>query len=252
MRRALLVMRRICGHGLGYSQGVAHDGPRTRDEELLSVPAPGRPATRTDDAVRLERIRDELEVGFEALANVERGVTVFGSSRTASDDPDYALAREVGRRLGQDGFAIITGGGPGIMEAANRGARDAGALSVGLSIELPTEEPVNPYLDVPLRFHYFFTRKVMFVRYAEAFIVFPGGLGTLDELFEVLTLIQTGKVHGSPLVLVRRSYWEPLLTWLRDTVEEEGKVSAADLDLIAVADGAEEICDYARAAVGRI
>jgi uncharacterized protein (TIGR00730 family) len=138
------------------------------------------------------------------------------------------------------------------MEAANRGARDVAALSVGLTIELPLEEHINPYLDVLLDIHYFFTRKVMFVRYASAFIAFPGGFGTLDELFELLTLIQTGKIHGLPLVLVRRSYWEPLLAWLRDTVEREGKISSADLDLIAVADDAEEIYEWVRAAAGRI
>jgi uncharacterized protein (TIGR00730 family) len=231
---------------------VPREAPLTRDEELLAVPAPGRPASAGGDAVRIDRMREELEMGFKALAGVERGVTVFGSARTARNDPDYELARSVAGRLGQDGFAIITGGGPGIMEAANRGARDVAALSVGLTIELPLEEHINPYLDVLLDFHYFFTRKVMFVRYASAFIAFPGGFGTLDELFELLTLIQTGKIHGLPLVLVRRSYWEPLLAWLRDTVEREGKISSADLDLIAVADDAEEIYEWVRAAAGRI
>jgi hypothetical protein len=197
-------------------------------------------------------MREELEMGFDALANVERGVTVYGSARTSEADPDYVLARAVARRLGRDGFAIITGGGPGIMEAANRGARDVAALSVGLSIELPLEEHINPYLDVLLNFHYFFTRKVMFVRYASAFIAFPGGFGTLDELFELLTLIQTGKIHGLPLVLVRRSYWEPMLAWLRDAVEREGKISPADLELIKVADDEEGIYECVRAAAGRI
>jgi uncharacterized protein (TIGR00730 family) len=150
----------------------------------------------------------------------------------------------VARRLGREGFAIITGGGPGIMEAANRGARDAGALSVGLAIQLPFEEGINPWLDIALEFRYFFTRKVMFVRYATAYVIFPGGFGTLDELFELLTLIQTAKVHVGPLVLVRRSYWEPLVAWLRDTVLAEGKISPGDLDLLALADDEDEICRY--------
>jgi uncharacterized protein (TIGR00730 family) len=231
---------------------VSDDGPLTSDEELLSVPAPGRPASRLGDDLRIERIRDELEMGFQALAGVERGITVFGSARTSSDDPDYALARSVASRLGREGFAIITGGGPGIMEAANRGARDAGALSVGLSIELPTEEHINPYIDVLLNFHYFFTRKVMFVRYASAFLAFPGGYGTLDELFELLTLIQTGKIRGFPLILVRRSYWEPLLAWLREMVEREGKISPIDLDLIALADDEDDVYASVQAAAGRI
>jgi hypothetical protein len=149
----------------------------------------------------------------------------------------------VAQRLGREGFAIITGGGPGIMEAANRGARDASALSIGLGIELPFEEYINEFLDIPLVFHYFFTRKVMFVRYAEAYVIFPGGFGTLDELFELVTLIQTGKVHSSPVVLVRRSYWEPLVAWLRDTVEAQGKISPSDLDLLVLADDESEICE---------
>jgi uncharacterized protein (TIGR00730 family) len=179
-------------------------------------------------------------------------LTVFGSARTPADDPDYELARAAAAQLGRDGFAIITGGGPGIMEAANRGARDAGALSVGLAIELPFEERINSHLDVLLRFHYFFTRKLMFVRYASAFVVFPGGFGTLDELFELATLIQTGKIHSFPVVLVRRSYWEPLLEWLRNTVVAQGKVSPPELELVAFADDAAEIREQVGAAVGRI
>jgi uncharacterized protein (TIGR00730 family) len=215
--------------------------PRTPDEELLSLPAPGRPASREGDEIRVARMRGELADGFAALAGVERGITIFGSARTPPEDPDYQLARAVARRLGGEGFAIITGGGPGIMEAANRGARDAGALSVGLGIELPFEEGINDHLDISLVFHYFFTRKVMFVRYASAYVIFPGGFGTLDELFELLTLIQTAKVHPPPVVLVGRSFWEPLVTWLRDTVQAQGKISAGDLDLLALVDGEDEI-----------
>lgn len=223
---------------------MSHERPRTNDEELLSRPAPGTPASQEGDELRVARMRAELAEGFAALAGVELGVTVFGSSRTPPDDPDYRLARAVAARLGREGFAIITGGGPGIMEAANRGARDAGALSVGLAIQLPFEEAVNDWLDIGLEFHYFFTRKVMFVRYASAYVILPGGFGTLDELFELVTLMQTCKVHGRPVVLVRRSYWEPLLSWLRGTVGAEGKVSPGDLDLLALADDEEEICRY--------
>jgi hypothetical protein len=215
---------------------VTPDEPRTTDEELLS-----RPASREGDEIRVARMRGELEDGFAALARVERGVTIFGSARTPPGDPDYELARTVARRLGQEGFAIITGGGPGIMEAANRGARDAGALSIGLAIELPFEEGINEHLDISLVFHYFFTRKVMFVRYASAYVIFPGGFGTLDELFELLTLVQTAKVHAPPVVLVRRSYWEPMVAWLRGTVMAEGKISPGDFDLLALADDEDEI-----------
>ena len=216
---------------------------RTDDEALLSLPAPGTRASREGDALRLARMRAELAEGFAALSGLERGVSVFGSARTSPEDPDYRLAR--------DGFAIITGGGPGIMEAANRGARDAAALSVGLPIEMPFQEKVNDYLDIPLRFHYFFTRKVMFLRYAAAYVIFPGGFGTLDELFELAALIRTHKVHSPPVVLVRRSYWEPLVAWLRDTVQAQGKISSAELDLLAFADDEREVCERVTSAAGR-
>ena len=212
------------------------DEPRTPDEELLDE----RDQLATDP-MRILRMRRELEMGFAALADVEHGVTVFGSARTHPDDPEYLHALEVARQLGRAGYAIITGGGSGIMAAANQGARDVGALSVGLAIDLPFREPENPYIDRPLRFHYFFTRKVMFVRYASAFVVFPGGFGTLDELFEALTLIQTRKIRGFPVVLVGSSYWTPLVAWLRSHVLGEGKVSATDLDLLAVVDEADDV-----------
>lgn len=221
---------------------MTREPPRSSDEELLS-----RPASEGDE-IRVARMRAELATGFAALADVKLGVTIFGSARTAPEDPDYLLARSVARRLGRAGFAVITGGGPGIMEAANHGARDAGALSVGLAIQLPVEEIINSWLDIDLQFRYFFTRKVMFVRYSEAYVIFPGGFGTLDELFELVTLIQTGKIHSPPVVLVRRSYWEPLLSWLRDTVAAEGKISPGDLDLFALTDDEDEICRYAMSA----
>jgi uncharacterized protein (TIGR00730 family) len=210
--------------------------PRTPDEELLDERDPA-----ATDPMRIARMRRELETGFETLADVAHGVTIFGSARTHPDDPEYQHARDVARRLGRAGYAIITGGGSGIMAAANEGAREVGALSIGLAIDLPFEEPENPWIDRPLRFHYFFTRKVMFVRYASAFVVFPGGFGTLDELFEALTLIQTRKIRGFPLVLVGHHYWDPLVDWLRERVLAEGKISAPDMDLLAVVDDAEDV-----------
>jgi uncharacterized protein (TIGR00730 family) len=212
------------------------DLPRSPDEELLDERDPA-----ATDPMRIRRMRRELEMGFAALADVDRGVTIFGSARTHPDDPEYRHAQDVARRLGRAGYAIITGGGSGIMAAANQGAREVGALSIGLAIDLPFKEPENPWIDRPLRFHYFFTRKVMFVRYASAFVVFPGGFGTLDELFEALTLIQTRKIRGFPLVLVGHDYWDPLVAWLRDRVLAEGKISAPDMDLLAVVDDAEDV-----------
>jgi uncharacterized protein (TIGR00730 family) len=230
---------------------MADRNPLTHDQVALAGPPPGGPFAAPSEAVLVAEVRDELQAGFGALADVQRGVSVFGSARTAPDEPDYQLARGVAMRLGQDGFAIITGGGSGIMEAANRGARDAASASIGLSIELPLGEPMNAYVDLPLRFQYFFTRKVMFVRYASAFLVFPGGFGTLDEVFELAALMQTGKVSSSPVVLVRRSYWKPLLGWLRDCALPEGKISASDLDLLVLADDEQEICDLVASSASR-
>jgi uncharacterized protein (TIGR00730 family) len=219
--------------------------PATPDEELLGAERPAVASERSD-AERLERIHDELKEGFEALGGIDRGVSIFGSARTSSDHPDYALARETARRLGAAGFAVITGGGPGIMEAANRGAREAGATSVGLNIELPFEQGPNAYQDIALRFHYFFTRKLMFVRYASAFVVFPGGFGTLDELFEALILIQTGKVRHFPVVLMRRAYWQGLTGWLRDRVAAEAMIAPGDLDLLKTTDDPDEVVALVR------
>ena len=172
--------------------------PATPDEELLGAERPAVATERTEEE-RLERIREELVAGYEALGGLGCAVSIFGSARTPRDHPDYALARETARRLGEAGFAVITGGGPGIMEAANRGAKESGVTSVGLNIDLPFEQGANAYQDIALRFHYFFTRKLMFVRFASAFVVFPGGFGTLDELFEALVLIQTGKIRHFPV-----------------------------------------------------
>ena len=175
--------------------------PQTLDEEILGAQEEAVVSTLSDEA-RVKRIASELRIGFEALAHVGSAASFFGSARTPEDNPEYLLARETARVVGESGMAIITGGGPGAMEAANRGARDAGALSIGLNIELPFEQGLNPYCDIELVFHYFFVRKIMFVRYASGFVVFPGGFGTLDELFESLTLIQTDKIREFPVILL--------------------------------------------------
>ena len=214
--------------------------PATPDEELLGAQATAV-ATELTDAERLRRIHDELAHGFEALRHIRRGVSVFGSARVARSHPQYALAREVGRGLGQRGFAVITGGGHGIMEAANRGATEAGACSVGLNIELPFEQGPNDYQDIALTFHFFFTRKVMFVRYATAFVVFAGGYGTLDELFEALLLIQTRKIRSFPVVLVGTGWWSGLIAWMRERVAGEGMISPGDLELMRCTDDPAEV-----------
>ena len=214
--------------------------PATFDEEILAAEEAAVLSTLTDD-VRLERIEEELRMGFDALAHVGAAASFFGSARTAKDDPEYELARETARLAGEGGLAIITGGGPGAMEAVNRGAREAGAPSIGLNIELPFEQGMNPYVELGLTFHYFFARKVMFVRYASGFVVFPGGFGTFDELFESLTLIQTGQVRNFPVVLVGRDYWQGLLDWMRERALGEGKIDADDLELMTVTDDPQEV-----------
>ena len=224
--------------------------PRTLDEELIGADQEALVSTLTD-AARIERIREELEEGFQALAHVGAAASFFGSARTTPDDPGYGLARETARLVGEAGMAVITGGGPGVMEAANRGAHDAGALSIGLGIELPFEQDLNGHLDIALEFHYFFARKIMFVRYASGFVVFPGGFGTLDELFESLTLIQTGKVRNFPVILVGTGYWRDLFEWLRDRVLAEGKISPHDMDLVTVTDDPAEVRERLMSAAHR-
>jgi uncharacterized protein (TIGR00730 family) len=214
--------------------------PTTPDEELLEAQT-WAILSELDDDGRVERISDELAMGFRALAHVGKAVSIFGSARTTRDDPQYHEARALARRLGTEGFAIITGGGPGIMEAANRGARDAGVPSIGLGIDLANEQGVNRYVDVALNFHYFFARKVMFVRYASGFVVFPGGFGTLDELFEAATLRQTEKIRYFPIVLYDRRYWAGLLDWLRNPVAAEGKISREDVELLQLAEDPERV-----------
>jgi hypothetical protein len=214
--------------------------PQTLDEEIIAAQEPVVVSTLSDEA-RLERIAAEIRLGFETLAPVGAAASFFGSARTPEGDPEYALARETARVVGESGLAIITGGGPGAMEAANRGAQDAGALSIGLNIELPFEQGVNPYCDIALEFHYFFVRKIMFVRYASGFVVFPGGFGTLDELFESLTLIQTGKVRNFPVVLVGSDYWQGLVDWICERLLAEGKISPSDEELYTLTDDPQEV-----------
>jgi uncharacterized protein (TIGR00730 family) len=217
-----------------------HYQPESLDEEILGAERPAIASTHSDEE-RLARVREELSSGFEALAGLGPAVSIFGSARVPEGDPEYELARTVSRRLGEAGLAVVTGGGPGLMEAANRGAREAGVRSVGLRIELPFEQGMNPYVDLPLHFHYFFTRKLMFVRYASGFVVLPGGFGTLDELFEAITLIQTRRVRSFPVVLVGSGYWDGLLDWLRERLAGEGKVAPEDVDLLQVSDDPDDV-----------
>jgi uncharacterized protein (TIGR00730 family) len=214
--------------------------PTTPDEELLGTKRRAVIATRTE-AERIARIEAELEAGFEALRDLGPAVSIFGSARTPAGHPNYALAREIARRLGEEGMGIITGGGPGIMEAANRGAQDAGVRSVGLNIELPFEQGANPYQDVTLTFSFFFTRKLMFVRYATAFVVLPGGYGTLDELFEALVLEQVDKIRDFPIVLVGTAFWDGLLEWVGQRLVADGVIDADDPTLLRVTDDPEEV-----------
>lgn len=210
----------------------------TADAHLLAAPA----SFTTTDPWRVLRIQGEFVRGFDALADLGPAVTVFGSARTRAGSAEYEAARATARKLGEAGFAIITGGGPGIMEAANRGAREAGTLSVGLNIELPFEQKVNPYVDRAIEFRYFFVRKTMLVKYSQAFLIFPGGFGTADELFEALVLIQTGKIANFPVVLYGADYWRGLVEWLRGTMLGGGKIAEADLSLLPVADSPAEAC----------
>jgi uncharacterized protein (TIGR00730 family) len=186
------------------------------------------------------RITSEFVEGFDALSDVQKGVTIFGSARTGPDDEMYTAARETARLLAEQGFAILTGAGPGIMEAANRGAKDGGGHSVGCNIELPFEQGANPYVDTLVNFRYFFVRKTMFIKYSNAFIIFPGGFGTLDELFEALTLIQTGKIYQFPVVLFGTHYWAGLVRWMTSRMVAEGKISPGDLDLLLLTDDPRE------------
>lgn len=210
----------------------------TSDQSLLDTTTPGG-FTHTDPW-RVLRIQSEFVEGFGSLAELGPAVSVFGSARTSGDSDYYRMAEDVGRQLVEAGFAVITGGGPGSMEAANKGAWKAGGVSVGLGIELPFEQGMNEWVDLGVNFRYFFARKTMFVKYAQGFIVLPGGLGTLDELFEAMVLVQTGKVTSFPIVLIGKAYWKPLLGWLEATLVAEGMVSPSDMELVHLVDSAEE------------
>jgi uncharacterized protein (TIGR00730 family) len=212
----------------------------TEDEEILRPPAKQKPFTETDPW-RVMRIMSEFVQGFDALAGLNKAVTLFGSARSKPADENYQAAVHVARLLGEAGFTIITGGGPGIMEAGNKGAQEAGALSVGLNIELPFEQHINPYVDLALDHRYFFIRKMMLVKYAQAFVIFPGGFGTMDELFEALTLIQTGKIRNFPIILFDSAYWRGLIAWLRNTMENEGKIAVEDRELLMITDSPNEV-----------
>ncbi|GAA1788786.1 TIGR00730 family Rossman fold protein [Nocardioides hankookensis] len=210
----------------------------TTDQRLLD--SRGQNAWVHTDPWRVQRITAEFVEGFGAFAELGPAIAVFGSARTPTDSPWYAAGEATGRRLVEEGFAVITGGGPGAMEAANKGACEAGGVSVGLGIELPWESGLNEWVDVGVNFRYFFARKTMFVKYSQGFIVLPGGVGTLDELFEALTLVQTGKITDFPIVLVGSSYWQGLLDWMRDTSLASGTISEVDLDRLIVTDDVDE------------
>lgn len=213
----------------------------TRDEHLLQTPTAEATAFLHTDPWRVLRIQSEFVKGFDALAGLSNAVTIFGSARTKPDDPEYLATVETARLLGEAGFAIITGGGPGIMEAGNKGAKEAGVRSIGLNIELPFEQHLNPYTTDSVDFHYFFVRKTLLVKYATAFVIFPGGFGTLDELMEALTLIQTGKIRNFPVILFGTAYWSGLIEWLRGPVVDSGKISGEDIDLLQLTDSPEEV-----------
>jgi len=210
----------------------------TEDEKLLQASGDGD--FTSTDPWRVMRMTAELVEGIDALASVRRGVSIFGSARTAPDDPLYEAAVETSRLLAKAGFAIITGGGPGIMEAANKGARLGKGRSIGCNIELPFEQGANPYVDTLVNFRYFFVRKTMFIKYSNAFVIFPGGFGTLDEAFEALTLIQTGKIYHFPVVFFGKRFWGGLVDWMRDRLLREKKISEGDLDLLDVTDDPHE------------
>jgi len=218
----------------GNSNGARHD------RNLLRVPAD----KEGDDERRVDRIHKEIEGAFAALRDIDEGVSIFGSARVAEDHRWYELARETAACLTHHGYTVITGGGPGLMEAANRGAAEAGGLSVGLNIELPHEQEVNPYVNRQFQFHYFFARKLMFVRFARAFVIMPGGFGTLDEMFESLTLIQTHRIDSFPTILVDSEFWDPLLEWVDRGLEDNGLISPGDKEMLVVCDEPEQVCKH--------
>ena len=232
---ALLRSHQVIAH---YAVDVPPEEPPpavpepTFDEELLLWLGDESPEVRAAESLRIREIAAEFAMGFARLSRIGPAVTIFGSARTPREHPHYKLIRAIAAEIGGRGYAVITGGGGGLMEAANRGARDAGALSIGCNIELPREQHLNPYLDVSLRFRHFFARKVMFVRYASAFVIGPGGFGTLDELFESLTLIQTATIRHFPVILVGDGEWDGMLAWLRHSALADHRIAPADLELL--------------------
>jgi uncharacterized protein (TIGR00730 family) len=231
--------RRMMRRGRLSSRGPAQARLGHADAGLLS--GPEDPEFLHTDPWRALRILGEFVDGFDAMARIGPAVSVFGSARMTPGDPHYAMAREVGRLLVERGYAVITGGGPGVMEAANRGAAEAGGLSIGCTIELPHEQATNEWVNLAVSFRYFFVRKTMFVKYSEAYVVFPGGYGTLDELFESLTLIQTGKARHFPVVLAGSAHWRGMVDWLQEHVRVQGSIDDDDLGLLQVSDDPEEI-----------
>lgn len=220
----------------------------TEDQRLLDSRAA---EWKTKDAWRVMRILSEFVEGFDTLAELGPAVSVFGSARSKPDSLECTLARQLATALAAAGYAVVTGGGPGVMEAANRGAAEAGGRSVGLGIELPFEQELNGWCDIGIDFRYFFARKTMFVKYAQAFVVLPGGFGTMDELFESLTLVQTRKITQFPIILMGQSYWRGLLDWLRGTLQADGKIGPEDLDLVFLTDDVDEAVRHIRAAHGQ-
>jgi uncharacterized protein (TIGR00730 family) len=235
--------------GQGLERKMPGETTMTEDRKLLEPPT--RPAFLQTDTWRALRILSEFVEGFDALAAVGPAITVFGSARVKPGDPAYDMAREIGKQLAAEGYAVITGGGPGVMEAANRGCQEGGGLSVGCNIELPHEQSINSYVDLGVEFRYFFARKTMFVKYAEGFVILPGGYGTMDELFEAITLIQTGKISYFPVILVGSAFFGGLLAWIKDKLLGEGMVSPEDLDLMQVTDDPAEVIEIVRTASRR-
>ena len=221
--------------------------PTTTEDKKLLV-RQERAAFKDTDTWRSLRILAEFVEGFDALAQIGPAITVFGSARVKPGDPAYDLAREIGKLLAEEGYAVITGGGPGVMEAANRGCQEGGGLSVGCNIELPHEQDINDYVDLGVQFRYFFARKTMFVKYADGFVIMPGGYGTLDELMEALTLIQTGKIEHFPVILVGSEFFGPFLAWMKATLAGQGMIAPQDLDLIQVTDDPKQVIEIVREA----
>lgn len=239
---------RVVMRGKAVEMMAEDTGSTTEDERLLKRPE--EPDFLHSDPWRALRILSEFVEGFDALASLGPAITVFGSARVEEGAPNYNLARSIGRKLAEAGYAVITGGGPGAMEAANRGCQEGGGLSVGCNIELPKEQDLNPYCDLGVEFRYFFARKTMFVKYADGFVILPGGFGTMDELFEALTLIQTGKIEHFPIVLVGRSYWAGLLDWIRGTLLAQKAIDASDIDYLQITDDPDEVVEMVRRTSG--